>query len=160
MEVINKMKKFIYFFVILAMLGFLVFYSVKNKRVVVEIPKKSQIQFIKLGDEEIKVEVVDTIESRAQGLSGKSSLEEDEGMLFVFDIAGVYPFWMKDMNFPIDIIWMDENQKVIYIKKNATPESYPESFWPKENSKYVLEVSSMFTNKHNIKLGDKLEFLY
>lgn len=142
------------------MLGFLVFYSVKNKRVVVEIPKKSQIQFIKLGDEEIKVEVVDTIESRAQGLSGKSSLEEDEGMLFVFDIAGVYPFWMKDMNFPIDIIWMDENQKVIYIKKNATPESYPESFWPKENSKYVLEVSSMFTNKHNIKLGDKLEFLY
>ena len=78
-------------------------------------------------------------------------------MLFVFDHPAQYPFWMKDMNFPIDIIWIDENLKVIFIKKNAVPESYPEVFTSPQNSKYVLEVVAGFSDKYNIKIGDKVE---
>ena len=100
-----------------------------------------------------------TEEAQTQGLSGRNKLKEDEGMLFVFNHIGQYPFWMKDMNFAIDIIWLGEDLSVVFIKKNALPESYPETFTPSQNAKYVLEVSSQFLKKNNIKIGDKVEFL-
>ena len=66
-----------------------------------------------------------------QGLSGKSQLAQDQGMLFVFAQPGKYYFWMKGMNFSIDIIWIGEDMKVIYIKKDARPELYPETYGPR-----------------------------
>jgi uncharacterized membrane protein (UPF0127 family) len=63
------------------------------------------------------------------------------------------------MNFPIDIIWIDEDLRVNFIKKNALPSSYPEAFSPDGNSLYVLEVNSQFLDKNNLKEGDKVKFL-
>jgi uncharacterized membrane protein (UPF0127 family) len=80
-------------------------------------------------------------------------------MLFVFDKPSIYPFWMKDMNFPIDMIWIGENDEVVYIEKNAQPDSYPETFVSSQNAKYVLEVISSFSEKNNLKVGDRVEFL-
>jgi len=104
----------------------------------------------------LNVEIVRTSEAQAQGLSGRASLEKNAGMLFDFEKPDVYKFWMKDMKFPIDIIWINKEGEVIYIQKNTTPESYPESFGPEQSVKYVLEVVAGFADKNNIKIGDKL----
>ncbi len=120
----------------------------------------SKIQFVKIADQRIKVELALTNAVREQGLSGRREMNNNEGMLFIFDHSGKYPFWMKDMNFPIDIIWISEDMKVIYIKKDARPESYPESYAPKQNALCVLEIASGFSDKNNLREGDKVEFTY
>ncbi len=111
------------------------------------------IKYITIAERKVKVDLATTPEAHAQGLSGRKELKENEGMLFVFDKPGKYSFWMKDMNFPIDIIWVSEDFKVVYIKKDARPELYPETYAPKDNAKYVLEVVSGFSDKNNLKEG-------
>ncbi|MCX6747455.1 MAG: DUF192 domain-containing protein [Candidatus Nomurabacteria bacterium] len=105
----------------------------------------------------LRVEFADTKEAQALGLSFRTPLKEDEGMLFVFDRPNTYKFWMKDMNFAIDMIWLDVNKKIVYIERNATPESYPKLFGPDQDAKYVLEVIAGFSAKHNLKIGDSLD---
>jgi uncharacterized membrane protein (UPF0127 family) len=118
---------------------------------------------IKIAGKTINATVADTEEKRKKGLSGISALSEDEGMIFVFPESGYYSFWMKDMLFPIDIIWIDENKEVVYIKKNALPESFPDSFSSldaedEKTAKYVLEVFSGFADKFSLSVGDAVEF--
>ena len=115
---------------------------------------------VTLAGVKLKTEIVLTSEDQAKGLSGRKSLKDDEGMLFVFPQKGRYPFWMKDMNFAIDIIWINEDNKVIYIQKDAKPDSYPETFGPNEDARYVLEVPSSFSDKNNVKVGDRVEFIH
>ncbi|MBP9714945.1 MAG: DUF192 domain-containing protein [Candidatus Pacebacteria bacterium] len=150
------MKKILYFLLVSVILIFFVFILPKNHRSF----SVNEIKNVEVANQKIKVDVVNTPETRAQGLSGRESLAENEGMLFVFDNPSDYSFWMKDMNFSIDMIWIGEDMKITYIKKNATPESYPEGFGPKEKtSKYVLEVFSGFSDKYDLETGDKVLFL-
>jgi uncharacterized protein len=125
------------------------------------------IKYVKIAGQNIKVDLALDSVTQAQGLSGRSGLSENSGMLFIFDKSGKYYFWMKGMNFPIDMIWLapseggdTKNAKIIYIKKNATPEAYPETYGPDVNTKYVLEVASGFSDKNNLKEGDSIEFTY
>ncbi len=123
---------------------------------------RENIKYVKIAGQNIKVDLAVTEKTRAQGLSGRKELKENEGMLFFFNRSGNYPFWMKDMNFPIDIIWINKNKEVIYIKKDARPELYPEIYRPEkndQNAKYILEIVSGFSDKNNLKIGDKIEFL-
>ena len=125
------------------------------------IPKEHRnIKAIQIMGQNIRVNLATTDAAREQGLSGRENLKEDEGMLFVFDYPDKYSFWMKDMNFPIDMIWIGENKEIIYIKKNARPESFPESYGPTADSKYVLEIVSGLSSKNNFKEGDKVKFEY
>jgi hypothetical protein len=119
----------------------------------------SEIKYVKIAGAMVKVDLALTPEAQEQGLSGRISLASDAGMLFIFPKPSINYFWMKDMNFPIDIIWLDENLKVIYIKKDANPELFPESYGPNIFSKYVLEVSAGFSEKNNLKTGDGVQFL-
>jgi len=112
---------------------------------------------IKIGNHEIVVEVVDDEEERSRGLGWRKDLPEDSGMLFVFEISAQYSFWMKDMRFPIDIIWINENKEIVAISENIIPETYPAAFSPSEPVKYVLEVNAGWANKNNIKEGDFIE---
>jgi len=107
----------------------------------------------------LNVYVAKSEEERTSGLSPFASLKENEGMAFVFENPGSYGFWMKDMKFAIDMIWLDENTNIVGIKENATPLSYPEVFKPQKVAKYVLEVNSGFVQKYNLKIGDKVTFL-
>ena len=104
------------------------------------------------------LELVNTPESRQLGLSGRELLELGSGMLFFFDMSDKHGIWMKDMNFAIDIVWIDENYKIVDIKKNARPESFPEVFVPKTSSKYVLEVNTGFLEKNDIEIGERIFF--
>ncbi|MBX4181475.1 DUF192 domain-containing protein [Candidatus Parcubacteria bacterium] len=92
------------------------------------------------GDVPIHAEVAQTNEELEQGLSGRTSLSPHTGMFFAFDNPGKYGFWMKDMNFPLDIIWLDENMMITGIERNVTPETYPKVFYPTRDIKFVLEV--------------------
>lgn len=116
------------------------------------------INYVEIAGVKLKTDVVSSLEEKEKGLSGRNELKEDESMLFVFDSAGRHSFWMKDMNFPIDIIWIGEDLRVVYIKKNALPTSYPEIFTPNKDTKYVLEAVSSFSKKNNLKEGDEVEF--
>ena len=109
-----------------------------------------------LGMKIIELEIADTEESRTLGLSGREKLEEDTGLLFVFEKPGYWGFWMKDMNFPIDIIWLDQNFRIISIKSNVIPESYPEIFYPDALTSYVLEVNAGVVVKEGIKVNDTI----
>ena len=117
------------------------------------------INYIKIAGQNIKVDLAMTPEAQVRGLSERIELKANEGMLFVFDYSNKYSFWMKDMNFPIDIIWIGENLRVVYIKKDAQPESYPESYEANQDAKYVLEVVAGFADKNNLREGDKVKFL-
>ncbi|OGE78685.1 hypothetical protein A3J19_00635 [Candidatus Daviesbacteria bacterium RIFCSPLOWO2_02_FULL_41_8] len=112
-----------------------------------------------LGEKAFLVEVADTDTLRTRGLSGHVPLSEEEGMLFIFDRPDNYGFWMKDMNFPIDIVWMDESLKIVHIEKNISPETYPKVLRPTEKSLFVLEISAGQSDLLNIKVGDEVKFL-
>ncbi len=111
-----------------------------------------------VGDNLLFVRVASKEASREIGLSNSLPLHSNQGMLFIFNSADNYGFWMKDMIFPIDIIWIGENKKIVYIEKNVLPESYPKNFSPNVKAMYVLEVLSGFSEKHNIKIGDEVFF--
>ncbi len=108
----------------------------------------------------IQIEVARTPEQKQQGLSGRQSLPNDGGLLFVFDEPGQQQIWMKDMNFPIDIIWIAEDYRVIDITKNLTPDTFPERFTSSEPAQYVLEVNAGYSDELNIQIGDEFEFNY
>ncbi len=148
MATINKKS----FFGIVLVIIFLIFlFNVPPRQIKGE-------TYVKIAGQVVRVDLAETPAQQEQGLSGRSGLKENEGMLFVFDKAGKYAFWMKDMKFSIDMIWMDKDFKVVYIKKDALPESFPESYGPAEDSQYVLEVSADFSDKNNLKVGDSVEF--
>jgi uncharacterized protein len=105
----------------------------------------------------IYAEIANTQEKRVIGLSGRGSISENDGMLFVFDEPGIHSFWMKDMNFPIDIIWIDKNSVIQEISTNIEPESFPETFSSQLPVKYVLEVNAGFSKLHNIEVGNSVE---
>ena len=105
------------------------------------------------------VGVADTSYLQHRGLSGEKSLDTDEGMFFIFQNPGKYGFWMKNMLFPIDIVWIDQNLKIIGIEKNVSPDTYPKTFYPPENVLYVLEISAGRANSSNIKIGDSVNFV-
>ncbi|MBL8157995.1 DUF192 domain-containing protein [bacterium] len=108
-----------------------------------------------LADKPLRVAVADTDALRAQGLSGSAPLADDEGMLFIFDEDGVYPFWMKDMLYSIDIFWLDATGSVVHIEKNLSPDTYPQSFTPHSPARYVLEVRAGFADQHDIQIGTR-----
>ena len=106
----------------------------------------------------VNVELAQTNTERWKGLSGRSTLAEDSGMLFVFKTDGQHGFWMKDMFFPIDIIWINKDEVVVHVETAVAPESYPNVYEPILESRYVLEVNAGFSDEHMISVGDEVSF--
>lgn len=117
-----------------------------------------KVKQIKIGETVINVEVADTDEERVQGLSGREKLEEETGLLFVFEKEGNYGIWMKDMKFAIDIVWLDQNKKIVHIEEKVLPDSFPKVFNSSLPSLFVLETNVGFLRKNNIKIGDLVAF--
>lgn len=123
---------------------------------------KSEEVSIKIGNATYALEQMITLKQREKGLSDRLTLGKDKGLLFIFDEMGKHGFWMKDMSFPISIIWLDEECKVTGFKDKATPQSYPEVFYPELESKYVVEVNPIEVDvaqgTQNLRnIGSKLE---
>lgn len=115
---------------------------------------------VTLGETIVPVEVVSTSAAIKKGLSGRSSLNANSGMLFIFSKASRYQFWMPDMHFPIDIIWI-EGGKVADISADVPTDFDPKNpvfFKPKVPVRYVLEVNAGFAEAHNIIIGTPVIF--
>lgn len=125
--------------------------------------KNYQPDQIKIGSAIVTIELADSEEKRTKGLSGRESLPEDQGMLFVFSNPDRYSFWMKEMKIPLDIIWII-NGKVIGYEENVSipvegvaDASLP-LYTPPEAVIAVLEVNAGFVKDNQIKIGDAVEF--
>lgn len=106
------------------------------------------------------VELAETQEERSKGLMYRESLDQDKGMLFIFDQEKEHSFWMKNTLIPLDIIWINKDKEVVDIEKNVQPcvQEECEIFKPNDKAKYVLELNAGESDKTNIKIGDTLIF--
>ena len=105
----------------------------------------------------INVEIADDNEERAKGLMFRERLNENKGMLFVFENDAEQTFWMKNTLIPLDMIFIDENLKIVDIKNAQPCQEEPCALYKSSKpAKYVLEVNGDFTSKNIIKIGDKI----
>jgi uncharacterized membrane protein (UPF0127 family) len=107
-----------------------------------------------IGGVAVQASIAKTWPERIKGLSKTLFLPENIVKFFIFESSGFHSIWMKDMNYAIDIIWVNEDSEIVYIVNNATPESYPENFSPDQPAMYVIETVSGFVIANNIKVGD------
>jgi len=112
---------------------------------------------IQVAGRSITVSIADTQSTRKRGLSGRTGLGPDEGMLFIFPEDDWYAFWMKDMRFAIDIVWLSSDGTVITIAPSVSPKTYPHSFIPSAPARYVVELPAGFAREYNLKMGDKVQ---
>ena len=112
-----------------------------------------KVEKVQIGNSVITVELANTEKTRVQGLSGRTSLATSTGMFFVFDRSSRWGIWMKDMNFPIDVIWITEDFKIAYIVESMLPESFPKVYVPNYPVKYILEVPAGTVLNAGAKVG-------
>ncbi|MDO8264956.1 MAG: DUF192 domain-containing protein [Candidatus Parcubacteria bacterium] len=101
-----------------------------------------------------------TQEEKAKGLMFRENLEQNKGMLFVFNKEGEYSFWMKNTLIPLDIIWMNEYKEVVFISKNSRPCNTEDclSISPGVDAKYVLELNAGTADNIGLSAGGKAVF--
>ena len=139
----------------------------------VSIPSESKLESVEfprgtimVDDVPLEVQIADTDSSRVRGLMFQDQLPLDQGMLFVFPDQGLYSLWMLNMQFELDMIWFDEDGKVVHIKTNVPPCVIPveiaagcPSFVPDGEATYILEVTSGFVEQNNITKDSILEII-
>ncbi|MEI8130305.1 MAG: DUF192 domain-containing protein [bacterium] len=113
---------------------------------------------LRIGKTDLHVAVADTDALRTLGLSFSKPLGLDEGMIFEFPNPMPVSFWMKDMRYPLDIIWISTDKKVVGYVENFQPNSYPKTVSPKVLVQYVLEVPAGFVHKNGITFGSIVSF--
>ncbi len=122
--------------------------------------ERSEKAKLSIGEQEFSVILADTDALREHGLSDSASIGARQTMLFSFDQPGKYSFWMKDMNYPIDMVWLNKEGKIIYIVHGAPPESFPEVFAPASNDSIaVLELKSGTMQSLHVNVGDSVYFI-
>jgi uncharacterized membrane protein (UPF0127 family) len=113
-----------------------------------------------LGNEKIKIdiEIADNDYERQLGLMNRKEMKENQGMLFIFPNETMQSFWMRNTLIPLDIVFVNSKKNIVTIHKNThtlSDQSYPSS----APAEYVLELNAGFTDRHNIQLGDKLNWM-
>lgn len=115
---------------------------------------------VKVNRTTLYAEVADSPEQLQKGLSSRDCIGENQAMLFVFDQPSQYSFWMKDMKFPIDIVWLDAGGKVVKVQPNVSPDSYPNTFTNTEPALYVLELQAGRAESLGLEPGSNVEILF
>lgn len=118
--------------------------------------KQNSIYHLVLNNEKINILISDSVESRMKGLGDRNKLDPNTIMLFVFDKPDVYSIWMKNMYFPLDIIWLDEELNIIHIEEDISPNTYPKIYSSNSKSLYVIEANSGFSKRFDLKVGNKI----
>ncbi len=109
----------------------------------------------------VTAELAVTEEARARGLMFRDGIGDDQGMLFVFEDEDIHSFWMKNMRFPIDILWLDRDRRIVHIEAAIPPcprDPCP-SYTPAAAAAYVLELKAGSVEKHALRDFDRLEFI-
>ena len=129
----------------------------------VSIPSESKLESVEfprgtimIDDVPLEVQIADTEPRRVRGLMFQDQLSYDQGMIFVFDKPGLYSLWMLNMQFSLDMMWFDEDGKIVHIEKDVPPCKTPleiatcQSVIPEGQAVYVLEVTSGFIEQNNV----------
>lgn len=150
---LKKITKALLLLLVLLFASFVAFslYNEKNNSL--------SVSHLNFADKKFSVILADSPIERSRGLSGRDALSHDQAMLFVFPEEGEHPFWMKDMNFSIDIFWFNDEKELIFMKQNAQAKDFPKSYGHGYNARFVLETVSGFADQKNIQLGEKMHFL-
>lgn len=121
---------------------------------------------VKIDDVMLKVQIADTKPLQTRGLMFQETLPYDQGMLFIFEDEGIRSMWMLNMQFSLDVLWIDSQGNVVHIEKDTQPcksalETMACTFanGNGEEAKYVLEVTAGFVDKFNITENSKLEII-
>jgi uncharacterized membrane protein (UPF0127 family) len=118
----------------------------------------AQITTLNVSGKTYRLEVARSEQARAKGLGGRALLAPDAGMLFDFTGSAVRCFWMKDMHFALDIIWLDVSKRVSHIEQSVQPETYPHTFCPSVSARYVIELNAGVAVRSGITDGRQLRF--
>lgn len=113
---------------------------------------------LRLGSGSFSAELADDETERYQGLSGRDKLAPNKALLFVFDRDDTWGITMREMKFAIDIVWLSAQKRVVHIKRNATPASYPEVFSPPIPARYVIEFPAGSVSMYGISVGSVATF--
>ena len=105
-----------------------------------------------------QIETVQTPQDMERGLMYREALAEDSGMLFVFPISDYWSFWMKNTLIPLDMIWIGDNNEIVFLAKNVQPCQVENclSISPDKKAKYVLEINGGQAESFGLELGDKV----
>lgn len=107
-----------------------------------------------LGDGVFMAQVAKSQDERDKALSGTHSLGSDQAMLLMYQSDNKWPISMQYISYPIDIVWLNKDKQVVYIVKNASPDSYPyETFASKEDARYVVELAAGTVDVKSITIG-------
>ncbi len=108
----------------------------------------------------IQTETVNSDVSRAKGLSGRPCIKNGQAMLFVFNESDMtdHCFWMKDMRFSIDIVWLNADRRVVYRAVDVNPNTYPKSVCPGIPTRYVLETKANSSERLGLAVGTIVSF--
>jgi len=144
-------KKYLLISLTIALLVLVIYY--KNEKPSIE-------NTVTINGETVSVKIADTKTEQAKGLMFKKNLDENEGMLFVFDSERRHSFWMKNTLIPLDMIWVNSNKEVVHIEHSAPPckESPCPTYSSDQPAQYVLELNGGWSIRHNLNLGDTLVF--
>ena len=138
----------------------------------ISIPSESKLQsvefprgMIMIDDIPLEVQIADNESLRIRGLMFQDQLPPDQGMIFVFNEPGLYSLWMLNMQFSLDMIWFDQDGKIVHIEKDVPPCKTPleiaacQSIIPDDMAVYVLEVTAGFIDENNITADSTLDII-
>ncbi len=115
---------------------------------------------VTIGSNKLNTEEAYTQSEKTTGLGGRPCIGPDQAMLFDFGKPAQYQIWMKDMRFPIDIVWIGTNHKIVGFYNNIQPSTYPDRFVNKPDSpaRYVLEIKANRGDQLGITIGTPVSF--
>lgn len=111
---------------------------------------------VTIGSTTVAASVADDLSERIKGLSDTPYLPEGLVKLFVFGANGSHSIWMKDMRYPIDVLWIEKEGSIVHIEESLSPDTFPESFSSPTPAWYVIEANAGFVSEHNITVGDQM----
>jgi uncharacterized membrane protein (UPF0127 family) len=144
-------KRAIKIFIFLLTIGLIYFLvaSIATKDTYSSLKEYDVVNTQVLGND-VKLYVANTNSKIVKGLSKVEKLEENEGMIFMYPDEGERIFWMKDMNFPLDILWLNSKGELVHKEENVLPENYPETYGSGIIAQYVMEFNAGFIEKNEI----------
>lgn len=156
-NIIHKYKNIL---LLTGIIIFFILFIILIKGISLQKNKSTKLRSIVINNHTIYIELADNDKSRERGLSGRTFMDRDSGMLFNFPKKGYYNFWMKGMNFPLDFIWIEKNIVVDTTENVPPPKSIDQNF-PTITSRFpadkVLEINAGLIKLYNIKTGDVVD---
>jgi len=117
------------------------------------------VKTVTIGSQAYRLAVADTPKAQAKGLGGQQTLAPgEEGMLFAYKQPSILCFWMKDMHFPIDMLWVSASRRVVHVQLGVAPTSYPKAFCGPQPAQYVIELSAGQAAQAKLQVGDCVSF--